>query len=67
MKELFENTWALEDNGVRIFLLTGTASFEPKCREVCTEEEYKTLKKAFFEKDENLKKLRESVEKSPVV
>ena len=24
MKELFENTWALEDNGVRIFLLAGT-------------------------------------------
>ena len=40
MKELFENTWALEDNA---------------------------LKKAFFEKDENFKKLRESVEKSPVV
>ena len=24
MKELFENTWSLEDNGVRIFLLAGT-------------------------------------------
>ena len=23
MKELFENTWTLEDNGVRIFLLAG--------------------------------------------
>ncbi|WP_242942039.1 MULTISPECIES: DUF3795 domain-containing protein [unclassified Pseudobutyrivibrio] len=32
-----------------------TKSFEPKCREVCTEEEYKQLKKAFFEKEENLR------------
>ena len=31
-----------------------TKSFEPKCREVCSEEEYLQLKRAFFEKEENL-------------
>lgn len=31
-----------------------TKSFEPGCREVCTEEEYRQLKKAFFEKERNL-------------
>lgn len=31
-----------------------TASFEPLCRQVCTEEEYRQLKKAFFEKEQNL-------------
>lgn len=31
-----------------------TQSFEPKCKEVCTKEEYETLKKAFFEKEKNL-------------
>ena len=31
-----------------------TKSFETKCREVCTDEEYEKLKKAFFEKEENL-------------
>jgi len=31
-----------------------TRSFEPKCREVCTDEEYKQLKTAFFEKEKNL-------------
>ncbi len=31
-----------------------TRSFEPRCREACTEEEYKQLKKAFFEKEKNL-------------
>ena len=35
-----------------------TGSFEPKCREVCTEEEYEQLKKAFFEKEKNLSKIR---------
>lgn len=35
-----------------------TKSFEPKCREVCTEEEYEQMKKAFFEKEENLKALQ---------
>lgn len=37
-----------------------TKSFEPKCREVCTDQEYETLKKAFFEKEQNLKELREN-------
>ena len=32
-----------------------TKSFEPKCREVCTDEEYRQLEKAFFEKEKNLK------------
>ena len=31
-----------------------TKSFEPKCREACTEEEYAQLKRAFFEKKQNL-------------
>ena len=31
-----------------------TQSFEPKCREVCTEAEYAQLKLAFFEKKQNL-------------
>ena len=31
-----------------------TLSFEPKCREVCTGEEYAQLKLAFFEKKQNL-------------
>jgi hypothetical protein len=35
-----------------------TKSFEPKCRQVCTEEEYNRMKKAFFEKEQNLKELR---------
>ena len=35
-----------------------TLSFEPKCREVCTEAEYAQLKRAFFEKKENLGSLR---------
>ena len=33
-----------------------TKSFEPRCREVCNQDEYETLKKAFFEKEINLKK-----------
>ena len=32
-----------------------TKSFEPRCRQVCTEEEYSRMKKAFFEKELNLK------------
>ena len=37
-----------------------TKSFEPMCRQVCTDEEYKRLEKAFFEKEKNLagKKVR---------
>ena len=34
-----------------------TKSFEPMCRRVCSEEEYKQLKKAFFEKEKNLSEL----------
>ena len=30
-----------------------TKSFKPMCRKVCTDEEYKQLKKAFFEKKES--------------
>ena len=33
-----------------------TKSFETKCLRICTKEEYQQLKKAFFEKEENLKK-----------
>ena len=33
-----------------------TKSFEPMCKKVCSEEEYNQLKKAFFEKKENLSK-----------
>lgn len=32
-------------------------SFEVKCRSVCTEEEYESLKKAFFEKADNLSRI----------
>lgn len=31
-----------------------TRSFEPMCRKVCTKEEYEQIKKAFFEKEQNL-------------
>ncbi len=31
-----------------------TKSFEPRCRQVCTDEEYHQLTKAFFEKEKNL-------------
>ena len=31
-----------------------TKSFEPLCRQVCTDDEYKRLEKAFFEKEKNL-------------
>ncbi len=36
--------------------LAVTASFEPRCRAVCTEAEYEQLKKAFFEKERNLER-----------
>lgn len=32
-----------------------TKSFEPFCKKLCTEEEYETIRKAFFEKEKNLK------------
>ena len=35
-----------------------TKSFEPACREVCTDEEYEQLRKAFFEKEKNLESRR---------
>ena len=35
-----------------------TQSFEPKCREVCSDAEYAALSKAFFEKEKNLNSLR---------
>ena len=31
-----------------------TKSFEPMCRQVCTDDEYKRMEKAFFEKEKNL-------------
>ena len=34
---------------------TVTKSFAPMCRQVCTEDEYKRLEKAFFEKEKNLR------------
>ena len=34
-----------------------TRSFEPRCREVCTKEEYARIRKAFFEKEKNLDRL----------
>ena len=37
---------------------TVTQSFAPKCREVCTDEEYGLLRKAFFEKEKNLNNIR---------
>lgn len=35
-----------------------TRSFEPRCRLVCTEAEYAQLRRAFFEKEQNLEELR---------
>ena len=32
-----------------------TKSFEPFCKRVCTEEEYALMRKAYFEKEKNLK------------
>lgn len=37
-------------------MLERTAEYKKKCREVCSEQEYSILKKAFFEKENNLKK-----------
>ena len=39
-----------------------TLSFEPKCREVCTEAEYAQLRRAFFEKERNLAAQRGTAE-----
>ncbi len=35
-----------------------TASFIPRCREVCTQQEFGQMEKAFFEKEKNLNSLR---------
>ena len=35
-----------------------TKSFEPMCKKVCTEEEYLQMKKAFFEKEQNLRRVK---------
>ncbi len=35
-----------------------TSSFEPKCRQVCTDDEYAVMSRAFFEKEKNLTELR---------
>ena len=40
------------DNVKECFAVTKT--FEPMCRQVCTDDEYKRLEKAFFEKEKNL-------------
>lgn len=40
------------DNIKECFAVTKT--FEPMCRQVCTDDEYKRLEKAFFEKEKNL-------------
>lgn len=37
-------------------MLKRSKEYQKKCREVCSEEEYKTLEKAFFDKENNLKK-----------
>ena len=44
------------DNIRRCFAVT--KSFEPMCRKVCTEEEFLRLKKAFFEKEKNLDRIK---------
>ena len=41
-----------KDNIKECFAVTKT--FEPMCRQVCTDDEYKRLEKAFFEKEKNL-------------
>ena len=38
-----------------------TKSFEPRCRAVCTDQEYETLTKAFFRKEQNLEELRDGL------
>ncbi len=49
-----EVTYYLEEKILGIFEVT--KSFEPMCKMMCTEEEYLQMKKAFFEKEQNLKK-----------
>ncbi|MBR2809967.1 MAG: DUF3795 domain-containing protein [Solobacterium sp.] len=42
--------------------LAVTVSFAPACRKACSEEEYEQLRRAFFEKKENLDSLKEQKE-----
>lgn len=35
-----------------------TKSFEPMCRKVCTDAEFRQIEKAFFEKEKNLNAMR---------
>lgn len=37
-------------------MLKRSKDYQQKCREVCTEQEYSSLEKAFFNKEENLRK-----------
>jgi len=37
-------------------MLERSAEYEKRCKEVCSEQEYSVLKKAFFDKENNLKK-----------
>ena len=37
-------------------MLKRSAEYKKKCEEVCSEQEYIILEKAFFEKENNLKK-----------
>ena len=37
-------------------MLSRSKEYKNICKEICSSEEYKTLEKAFFEKEENLKK-----------
>lgn len=37
-------------------MLERSAQYQKKCQELCSDEEYQMLKKAFFEKENNLKK-----------
>ena len=37
-------------------MLERSAEYEKRCKEVCSEQEYRVLKKAFFDKENNLKK-----------
>lgn len=46
------------DNMIDCFSVT--ESFMPKCRQVCTEQEYDQLSKAFFEKKKNLNELQKT-------
>ena len=37
-------------------MLERSAEYKSKCKEVCSKEEYRVLEKAFFDKENNLKK-----------